>query len=45
MNILDVFKSGKSIELGNTKPKHIVTVISNVFIFNKKAYKKIATHN
>lgn len=39
MNIIEIFKSGSATEFGGKTPKHIVTVVSNVFVFDKKAYK------
>lgn len=37
-NIIEVFKSGR-IRGGVIRPKHIITAISNVFVFEDKAYK------
>jgi len=37
--IVDLLKKGIVPGLGGAKPKHIVTTISNVFIFEDKAYK------
>ena len=39
MNIIEVFNQGKSAELNKAKPQHIVTAISNVFVFDTKVYK------
>ena len=39
MNIIEAFKQGKLIEFKNTTPHHIVTAISNVYVFENKAYK------
>lgn len=39
MNIIEIFKSGSTLQFGNKTPKHIITVVSNVFVFDKKAYK------
>lgn len=39
MNIIEAFLKGNSPELANKEPKHIVTVVSNVFVFDKKAFK------
>lgn len=39
MKIIDIFKSGSNLEFESGLPKHIITVVSNVFVFNKKAYK------
>ena len=39
MTIVNAFISGNSNELGKTKPQHIVTAISDVFVFEKIVYK------
>jgi hypothetical protein len=38
MNVLEAFKAGK-IGIENTIPSHIVTAISNIFVFEDKVYK------
>ena len=39
MNIIQAFLNGNSLELMGDKPKHIVTVVSDVFVFETKVYK------
>ncbi len=39
MNIIEFFTSGNTPGLGNKQPKHIITVVSNVFVFDNNAYK------
>lgn len=39
MTIVNAFISGSSNELGRNKPQHIVTAISNVFVFENTVYK------
>jgi len=39
MNIIEAFNQGKSTGFNKAKPQHIVTAISNVFVFDNKVYK------
>ena len=45
MSIIDAFREGKSIEFGNKKPQHIVTTISDIFLFETYVYKIYKSDN
>ena len=45
MNIIDIFKLGMIDGLEKSKPKHVITFISNIFIFEDKVYKIYKTDN